>query len=186
VKPLGRPAAISLAGLFLALLCACGGKSSAGQPQDTSTFQVAYVGLDSAAKDIGIADVDRAYAFCLGPDDPRPVSTPPPDPSGHSRAQVPCPDAAKLVMQALPAYKAAVDTFQSSSTKDLKDKRMENARSAILKLHQSRLQTFQDVADAANRNDLRALAALRLRYAEIAVLADSSQKAIVGISQSPK
>ena len=182
----GRPAAITLAGLILALLSACGGKSSAGQPQDTTGFAVAYASLDSAQKDIGIADVDRAYAFCLGPNDPRPISTPIPDPSGHSRAQVPCPDAAKLVTKALPAYQEAVNSFQANSAQDVKDKRMENARAAILKLHQSRLQAYQDIAAASNRNDLDALAALRVRYSEIASLTDSSQKAIAAISQPPK
>jgi len=63
---------------------------------------------------------------------------------------------------------------------------MANARSAILKLHQSRLRTYQDIAAASNRNDVDALAALRVRYAEISTLTDFSQKAIVAISQPPK
>jgi len=188
VKRSGRFAVPALPAIVLiaAVVAACAGKSSNTEPNSIDAFQRAYTNLEQGVRDLAIADVDRAYAFCLGPNDPRPISTPVPDPSGHSRAQEPCQSAASIVAQVLPAYESAVTTFEAGSGAPLRDKRLETARAAILKLHKVRLQAYRDIVTAAGRNDIQALAALRGRYTEIATLTDESQKAIVGISQRPK
>ena len=164
---------------------ACAGKSSNTEPITPDAFQLGYNNLEQSVRDLAIADVDRAYAFCLGPDDPRPISTPIPDPSGHSRAQELCQNAASMVAQVLPGYESTVTAFEGSG-QPMKDKRLETARAAVLKLHKARLLAYKDIVTAAGRNDLQALAALRGRYTEIANLTDESQKAIVGISQRKK
>ena len=51
------------------------------------TFQTALSKFQVAYSDMGIADADRAFAYCRGPGEPEPGLTPIPDPSGHSRAE---------------------------------------------------------------------------------------------------
>src|SRR3954468_5822635 len=137
-RPLGLVTALVFC---LWLSAACGGKSSSkADPQATLTFATAYSQFQVAYIGMAINDTDRAFAYCAGPNDPKPANTPVPDPSGHSRGQVSCLEAASGPASKLPAYRDIITKFESSTATPTRDSRINNARNAILKAHKAREQ----------------------------------------------
>ncbi len=174
--------------VLLALGAACGGKSTAGKAPDPAivNFQSAVLVFQEQVVAAGIPDVDRDLAFCLGPADPAPVATPVPDPSGHSRARIPCPDAAARVVLVLPRYKEMVAGLDKLTPADIKEPRVKASLEALKKAHEARLQLYEDAATAAAKRDEPGLARLRSRYDEINALSDDFSKKLLALSQPPK
>jgi len=135
---------------------------------------------------VAINDTDRAFAFCAGPNDPKPANTPVPDPSGHSRGQVSCLEAASGAASKLPAYRDIITKFESSTATPTRDSRINSARNAILKAHKAREQLYQDAAAAVAKSDANAAASLPVRYKEINTLADDMEKAVQVLGQQAK
>ena len=165
---------------------ACGGPSSADNPPSPNVvaYQAAISAWLEAWREAGFADLDRDYAFCFGPSDP-PVPASSPDPSGHSRARIPCAKAVSAIQEGLPRYRELV-TRLKGLTPMSPDPRINAAQAALVQLHADRLRLYEEAAAALNRGDEQTVAALRQRYTAQAEIEAAATQALAALSEKPK
>ena len=180
-----RLLALGLAASTL-VFAACGGPSTADDPPrpNVVAYQTAISGWLEAWRQAGFADRDRDYAFCFGPSDP-PVPASSPDPSGHSRARIPCPKAVGAIQEALPRYRELVTRLKGLTTTS-PDPRINAAQAALVQLHADRLRLYEEAAAALNRGDEQTVAALRQRYAAQAEIEAAATQALAALFEKPK
>ncbi len=165
----GRLSLVAAIACSVLLLAACGGKAAVKPPPMTPrAYQVAIDAWSQSYHDSGIPILDRDYAFCLGPNDPIPPPSTP-DPSGHTRARIPCGQAIQNIEPRVPDYAKMIDQLKGLSQGAV-DQRIINAESAYVAWHSATLQLYQDAVAALQRGDQQAMSDLRLRYNNIDAL----------------
>ena len=180
-----RLLALGLAASTLVFV-ACGGPSTADNPPrpNVVAYQTAIAGWLEAWREAGFADLDRDYAFCFGPSDP-PVPASSPDPSGHSRARIPCAKAVTAIQEGLPRYRELLARLKGL-TPTSPDPRINAAQAALVELHSERLQLYEEAAAALKRGDEQAVASLRQRYTAQAEIEAAAAQALAALSEKPK
>lgn len=174
-----QPKRASRAAAFLlgatAILCAaCGGVSTAGGPtpvNDAGLFQLIQANTSAWIewKQGPGLYVDRDFFECFEISGaPRPLVTPVPDPSGHSRARRGCDEAIGAVEQALDKWEDLADELRTVTVIDgsANQPRFIALRDARL----GRVQWAKDVVAAWKKQDIETLRLLHRRLQDIVQL----------------
>ena len=194
--PIPRLSRLLIVLLLAVLATSCGGKVIKEFPPtptvvptpadvDALTYETKVEKWLSDWKDAAFPSLDRDYVNCAGPDDP-PIPPTTPDPSGHSRARIPCSNAIAAIDKALPQYRSLVDQLHDLGGDRSSDARVRAAQAALLDLNTKRLAFYEEAADASHHGDEKRVAALRVRYQDLATLDLTSVRAIQALSAPPK
>ncbi len=168
------------------LSAACGGGKAPQKPLpvDVTTYQQQLDSWSQEYANAGFRTLDRDYRFCLGPNDPpQPPSTP--DPSGHTRARIPCADAVRNIEPKIPQYQTLIDELAKLGQGSV-DPRVNAAESAQMAWHTGEIALYRDAVDALHKGDPQALVDVRQRYIKLADLETAAIQAIEGLTQHPK
>ncbi len=166
-------------------LAACGGEVKKADPIDPSVliYQQQVESWLTAWRGAGFPDLDRDYVYCAGPGEVIPPSTP--DPSGHSRARVPCSLAVGNIEKALPQYEQLIDQLRGLAGPGVTDKRVGAAQTALMDLNTQRLQMYQQAVDALHRDDQAAMSDIRQRYSDLDKLDTNALQQVMNLSTKP-
>jgi hypothetical protein len=175
---------VALAAIGLAV--ACGG--TAAQYDGLSDEEAAELrgAVDAWLADFHaakFADIDRDFFYCYGPADPIPATTPTPDPSGHSRARLLCPQAAERVKESAGTYRELFSRLETLAIPEA-DAAVE-LRNDLVEIYRLRLAVFEEIVSALDAGNDAALADLRQRYGEMAV-AEAKVPAIIAEIEGPE